>query len=924
MKGVQLRSILRSARGGIAILLALHCQADLPAQIANGQGEDLARLQAMLGQPGADGREARETAVGRLVTMSIPAAHRILQQTLVLERDVDDLRGSILNALRQQLRALPAQQFGGAQADVRREIVTGYVAVLSRFWRKLGEEGDTADPIRSGARAVLQRLHPRELEESLRTLLAAGSQQDRVALLRTVADLQQTCLAPMLSEFVENEEREVGEAARTALRLLTFHDGEFATRAQFAEWYATHRDIPYVDLAERAARDAERRAARAREEQDRIRIDAAREFVRAHTSRKPGIDWTAIQARTLVDDPAVVDACLELLSQALAGGLPPDDSVLPRQAFCRSLLQRWRAVPGDQVRRRSLLLEVAACIARPEESELAGEIVGLLINQLDARTPEQQVAALRGLRRFPSVESRVRVVRFATEAMKRGPAGRQPLEAAIRTLASRTAPRWFAPGDADPDKGEWLALIQQLCRSAEWSELREVTLQLTLSLDARDQRLPEVFTILLDLAKDRNLDSKFRSTCLIHLQGWRDQQALAESWVAAMRALLDDQAPEVRQLAAESLARLTEVVDPRRSTWIAGTIVTLRDRMRTEPVPNVLRALVDCMQACGREPQMPEKAIGALNVVLGDLGSPIPQEHQFRLEPLLGALATIASDPRADRGQWLGACRFLEMFEKRQSLRLVLQNHAAIDLAKDVSSADGGTAERAREAMLWTIRTALLKAPKEPWTGSDELTREARDVRVAFGALDSLEESQRLDEPRHRLLRLEVELACGKFQDAAQRASGWLAGLTTTPAVPGGANRPGFDVDQRDRLRCLAAEAQLGLNKPDLAAKLLAERDGDHSNDSRSADLEARIARALQVDDPAAAATLFEHVLRATPVEDAQFRGRLLDWANARLRQDPSSRVTVLAEVERHAGLFDAQDCPAELRSAFQQLRGQR
>lgn len=881
---------------------------------------EIAQLAADLAQAGGDGRVAREGAVERLLAMPHPEAHLVLQRALGRDDDHDALRATILAALQRHLLGTPAAQFGGATAALRCTILTGYLQVLQPFWSGKGEAELPLGPEGPAARAVLQRIAGRELEAAARALRGDSDGSGKVVLLRCLADCQQVYLAPLLAESLDDPDAQVRAAASTSLALLTFHDQPFTSQSQFATWFASHREARYVDLAEAAARDAELRTKRARQEQALSRIEVAREFVRAHTSRKPGVDWFEIQERTLVEDTAVLDACLEVLQQSLAVGLLPDDSALARQTFCRALLQRWRAVAPEQLHRRALLLEVAAYTARLEETELQNELTPLLVAALDTGTAEEQTAALRGLRRFPTVDTRGRVVRHATGLLGQGAAGRAQLEIAVATLSSRTAPRWFAPADSDADKAAWLDLIRSLCLAPDWRELREATLQLALTLDVRDQRVTEVFRMLLEFAKDRSLDGKFRSSCLIHLQGWRDQQALADGWVQAMQVLLDDMEPEIRQLAAESLARLCEVVDTRRSQWITSTIMALRDHLRSEPSPRVLRALVDSLQTCGREPQMPEKAIGALNYVLGELGSPVPPEHQFRLEPLLTALATIAGDPRADRGQWLGACSKLDQFGKRQSLRLVLQNQAAVDLAKDVESTDASLATPAYQAMCWLIRTALQKSPREPWTSSEELLREARDVRVAFGVLDGLDEAKRLDDAEHRLLRLEVELACGKFQEVVQRSLAWLANPTPNP-VAGSAPRAPLTADQRERLRCLAAEGQLGLGKPDLAAKTLGERDVEQPLDVRAIDLQGRIAKALLATDPAASLGLLEQVWKSTLPEDAQFRGRLLDWAQARIRTDAATREATLTEVERYAALFEAQDCPPELRDAFQQLR---
>jgi hypothetical protein len=888
---------------------------------------EIERLRAQLATSGADHRDARAGAVVRLLRMPHPAAHRVLQQ--VVEgaaaggSDPEGLAAAVLDSLQQHLLEVPQSQFGGALGDARREIVTGYFGACAPFWSGAADADLPQGLLGRAARRALQRCSPSEIGEALRTLVPNGKAGLRAALLRSVADLQQVALAPVLAEFLDEKDVELRTAAQQALRLLTFHGEDFASRAQFRTWYERYGEQRYVDLAERAARDAGRSTERAREELQKSRLELAREVVRACTARRSGIDWAEVQSRTLVDDVLVLDACLEQLQQAVATGLPAEDSPGTRQAFCRALLLRWRSIPAEpaQQRRRGLLLEVAACLGRAEEAELAAELTNLLFAQIESGTPDEQAAALRGLRRYPTVDARSRVVRFCLQILPQGSAQRPVLEAALATLGSSKAPRWCAPNDADPDRADWLQLVRSLCTLPEWAPLRDAALQLALSLDAREQRLGASFVLLLDLAREPKLDARFRCTCLIHLQGWRDQSGQVEAWVGAMQDLLDDAEVDVRQLAAESLARLVDVVDPRRAAWIGATIVLLRDHLAREANPGVLRSLAEALQVCGREPQMPERAITAIRAIFGDLGAPVPEEQQFRVDPLLGVLATIASDARADRGQWLGACRLLHQFGRRQSLRLLLQNHSAIDLAREVGSSDPALAERAREAVSWILRTALLKPAREPWLASDDLLREARDVRTAFAAFDGLEEALRPDDAGLRLLRLEVDLAGEKFQDVVQRASAWLSGGAVLTS--GAAQRVTFAADQRDRARLLLAEAWLGLGKADLAARDLLE--GTVAADPRAADLMARLGKALQANDPTTAQVLFERALRATSVEDAAFRGRLLDWAAARLRNPGADaaavRAAVVEELTRHALLFDAQDCPPELRTQFQDLR---
>ncbi len=883
--------------------------------------DDLAKLQAMLEQPGPDGREARETAVQRLISWPTSDGHRILQVALARSDDPDDVRGTILLALQGHLLGHPGQLFGGADAAARQQILRGYVTVLAPLWRgvETGIEATAANPVRSAARTAMQRMPAPELQVVISELLTSVPVEEQLSLLRCVADLQQLYFAKTLADFIEAPDSNVRAAARQSLQLLTFHEEEFTTKAQFTAWFEQFGRMRYVDLAERAARRLPLRLELLREERARLIVESAVEFVRAQTIRTPGLAWQAISARTLVDDPAVLDACLEQLQKALGERLPADDDPAARLQFCRALLDRWRLVAPDQIRRRALLLEVASYCVKPEETEVATEIVTMLVAQLDQQAPPARLAAIRSLRRFSGAEVRGRLVRHANALVVAPAAAKVELEAVLATLSSRASPRWYAPAENDPDRADWMKLVRAVCSLAELPELRSKGLDLALSLDARDQRLPEVFTLLVDLVGDAAQGAQFRSTCLIHLRGWLDQPAVADVLVTKLRNLLTDTAPEVRQKAAESLARLPDLTDARRVDWITMTIATVRERLKVEPTEAVLLALVNVVQVCGRQPDMAENAIGALNIVLESLGTPVPLEQKFRGDPVLLALSTIAADPNAARGSWLGACPQLLANGRRDSLRLILKNHGAIELAKGVANNDGAIRERAQKAMQVVIETALLKPAKDAWASTEDLQKEAFEVRNAFLALDNVDEALRLDKAEHRLLRLEVELAGGKYQEVEKRAQSWLT------AGNGGAARTTFTPAQATAVRMLAAEALLGLNKPDAAAKILVEREAEPANPAALADLQVRIARSLPATSAALAASLFDKALRATPPEDPPtFRARLLEWAQAKIRADAAAKEATLAELDRHVALFDARDCPQEQRDAFQNLRNQR
>lgn len=879
-------------------------------RLAGQQGnEELERLRAMLYRSGADGREAREQAVERLLAMPTATAHRILQDELLKPRDPDGLRRTILTSLARHAFVAPERLFGGATESVRVQIVHGYLVALLPLWSP-GADGEAVP----AARQALQRLPLRDLESAARSLLASASTEQRHATLLALSDLQQSSLAPLLAEQLAAPDEQLRATATAALQRLLYPPEPLRTPEQFQAFWRVHGELRYLDFTELAARRALAAPDNLENVVRQIRRESDRDLVRAMVERSPGIDWATVQARTVVDDAETRNACLEVIRRSLQAGLPAEDSVTARQTFARALLQRYRQLPTTDRRAAALLLEVVAYLTKNDEAELASEVVGQLLAQLDSDDTEVQFAVLRGLRRFPSVDTRSKLVQFG-RSMSEVEARRAQLVAVLATLGARGAPRWQAPAPNDVDKAGWLELVGTCLRASKSPEVREQALQLAQLLDPKEQRVPEVFDLLVGLVRDITVDARLRQATLVQLQAWRVDGLRADEWVRAMQGLLADPAVEIRRKAADSLALMTGSTDSRRAEWITASIPFLRNQLEVEGDVAALQDLVDCLQQFGREPQMAEKAIGALMFVLRDLNPPVPAEQQVRLDSLLQALTTIGADPVA-AGQWVPACEPLLLHRKRQSLRLVLQNHAAVELASAVNSPDPILSRRARRAMQLLVETALLKPGRENWSDSEDLQREVRDVRVAFAALDGIEDSGLKDSAAQRLLRLEVDLAAGRFQEVVQRATALLA-----PPVASGPARPPFQPEEQLQVRTLAAEAQLGLNRPELALRLL---DETGEGGGLRVDLLSRIGRALVATDAGAAFPVFERVLKVTAPEDPAYRGRLLDVLRTRLLVEPGAREAVLKQAETCAPLFQAADCPAELREAFAQLRASR
>ncbi len=878
---------------------------------------DLEQLRSMLDKSGPEGKADRVSAVQQLLALPKREAHRLLHERL-RSKDPDGLRQTILEGLGVHLLGNPSTQFGGADETLRKVILTGYLDACAPLWRDATDVEDVANqPVRGAARQALRRVPVRELDVAARTLMTRNAPLDRVLVLRCLADMQQTLLAKTIADQLEAPEDVVRLGAQKALQLLTYADTPIRTKADFDAWFAQFGSMRYVDLVERVARNAPSTYSRLSEQLVQLRVESARELVTVHIAAKSGIDWAAVQARTFSDGRPVLDACLQALQGVLVKGTAVDGAAPTRQAFCRALLDRFGLVgvstdPTIQ-KRRALLIEVAAYLIKAEETEFANEIRTVLIAELASSSPASQVAALRGLRRFPSPEARKALVKRALQVLAASKGKQEQLKIMLETLAAPREPRWFAPSPGDPDLADWLQLIDTSCRAAKDLGLRQKALLLAQVTDRAGARVPDAFGTLLTLAMDVKVETNFRANCLIYLKAWRSDEPLAEQWLLALHELLSDDEQPVRRQAAESLVHLPNSKDDRRDGWFKTTLEVIRDRLLVERDEDVLKALVNCVTAIGAEAQMSEKTIGALKTVLSGLGSPIKPEHTFRMKPLLRALSTIAAGANTEPGQWLAACEPLLSNTERGLLRVVLGSHDAISLAKDVGSADKALVDRSCKAMRYLIEAAVLKPASTAWSSSSDLKNEARDVRAAFEALDKADTAQRLDQPKHRLVRLTVDLAAGKNAEVVARATTWLK--ATGAAGP-------QDVAYSDHMRFLTAEAQLALKQPLKALTVLETRSATAAATAEVLDLSSRIANDLVAQkELARAVEVFERTMRATATENPQFRRRLLDWMKHSIQHDQKNREATLAEGQKHAALFEAADCPAPLREAFKQLQ---
>lgn len=892
-----------------------------------GNGNGLEELKAALDRPGPEGAEGRQAAIENLLGRLELKAHALLQERLRAPAH-EDLPREILTALARRVRNSSDRVFsiGDENKEQRQQVVRSYVPSLVTFWLEAPPGSDakvvgTREQWRELARACTSKMPLFEFDEGLRALLLLPTQEEtmQVAALQCAADCREMFYAGLLADQLGHRSPRVQAAARAALKRLCFLPEEFTSIEQFQQWKQKNGDKRYYDLAEEAARAAESLVLRMQAEFHAQLVQKNVDVVAAMAENRAAINWTAVQALALTDEPpGTTDACLERLRQRLQDELHADKNAptAERHAFHKSLLEAWNKTPVEQVRRRALLLETAAYLLRPGEAELAVEMEKLLVQQLAAAEPVLVLAATRGLRRFPTVSSRTALVRTARAAVDdpRGP-DLGLLRAILRTLGR---PGNTAPAETDADKPEWIGLIRRLLQGDAFKELRSDAMAMAVVPDARGERVPEVFDALLALAEDQSQGGEVRQRSLIHLKDFLKKEERADTFVRELAGLLADSDQEIRRFAANELARLRlDHLEASRRVWIQVVQQAARERLRVETNPDVLRALIDCIKVGARKPGSPDLAIGSIKLVLEEIGFPVPAEQQFRVRPLLAALAEIAGEPMTDPGlqglPWLSAGEVLWRHEERRHLRHVLESQHASALSSEVASGDQSKADRARQAMWLLLRTAALRPATESWS-APEAKQEATDVRAAFAALDGV--NVELDAPALRILRLQVLAALGAHADVVAFGTRWLAG---DDKPKGGV---GLSPEQKDTVRLWMAEARLFQGQLDKAEALLRERDPVRSGEAPTLLVVDRLARAhLDAGAPDKALPWLDQVLKATGESDPRFRARLLAWAQTYVHVNPGSRQDVIAQLERSVTLFRSADCPPDLKEAFDRLR---
>lgn len=864
---------------------------------------DLEKLRADLRRSGPEGRRGREDAVIELLSLADTAAHRLLLDVLAGGDDPDGLARFVLEqsgrslANRRNDVFYPAGEKRAQQAPLRRSYGLAF----------LRQYASAAPELRTRARTALLGMEEADLAALFGEILRGAVDSDRVAACAAIADLQSLTYAPLLAACLSDPK--LGPIARECLSLLTFRSDGFQDEAAFEKWRVEQGNVTYLELAERSARDALRRARehRAADEAEILRLQ---QHLVAAWARIPEVPWQNIQ-RLLQEDrpPGSRQQCLIQLRDVLGGSdRPAAGPEAERAALLDYLAQRMKA--GAPEAEYPLLLEVSAYLVDPNQAEPKARVVEALVKGLASPTPAVRLAALRGLRRHPSPENRHAVVSLLTDArVQEDP---DQLAAVLGTLQAKG---WNAPQPGAVDSQIWVASLQRVIANRNLKkDLRDAAL---LALQLRDRNglpVPGAFQALVELVADAELDAELREKSLMAMPPHVTPPAAAaathwDRYVALLLQCLTDAKDRVRQRAAVLLQQPPPSPTPEKRAEADAEILRAVDRrLLEEPDASTFRALVECLRRRFNPERDPTPVLMPLIRALEEIAQkPGNQTLAFRREPIVHALTAFVVVNGVLPAHWVRALEALAVLGDRASMRFVLEKQA--NYIGGGAPADATGLEIYRSAQRMVIRAAALKPPGEPWSA---LTDEARDVVRAFAVLDQPGANgagaTEPAVPGDLALRLEVLNATGQYQRAVDLARAHLQ--------QGRAADDGL----RGRIARHAAEALRQLKQPLEAWKLL-ESVPAAAGENGGPRLREELARDLvQAGNPADALPLIEPLLQQTQRADPAYASRLLLWAEAVHAAKPERTAEVLDQLHAERGRFVGEQVVAELRDRYQAL----
>jgi hypothetical protein len=601
---------------------------------------ELERLCDELRQAGREAMGKRRLASERLLGMREPRAHEAIVAAIAGGEDAEHVTQSLLVKL--QNPEDPVFGWGAAGGEARARLLPIYADVAVRA---VGAFVAAREPqaLRSRAerlRSVLLALRPNERRELFAGLLRALDPADRELAVLAAGECRDLGLASDLAK-AWRERPELAEPARTALRRLLFVPS-LATLADAEARIAECSGETYLELAEKAARgtpsaDGPRNSRLAEQ------VAALRTALVAALLAQPKVDWVAVAQQALADDPP---GGLESLREQLRRLAKAPGDAQGRTAFVRELIKRLRT-DGDPF--RPALLECAALLVAPGETELEAAILPRLVENLESPQPALREAALLGIARHPSAGARPRIVGLLRAA----------LETRDRVIASAALKALTGQGSSVPSEPAeavaWLEALEGALK-AEFLDTKERS-QAVAALALRDEAgrgVPGAFALLGRTVTDQALPVWLREQALVQIAAQAQAGSDSARAVGQLVAVLADAEPRLRSQAATLLGKLPA------EAWQPVTYAFLRDRFSRETDEDVLKALLECAklrfsQLTDKEPVLRVLEHALESVTGGSETRPLDGVGALRRALLANGLATLAATRGVPPASWLAA-----------------------------------------------------------------------------------------------------------------------------------------------------------------------------------------------------------------------------------------------------------------------------
>lgn len=873
----------------IGVLVIGSSTTALRAQGDQQPGDELAALAAALHEPGPEAASRRQGAIFALLLRKDSPAHEVLQRAVLDPQSVAGCAQSILESLAVRIGQPQDPVFGDAEARAR--LVPLWGRVLARVFVAEGEEPGAlpnAAALRGPALDGLRSLGVRERAQLLEALAAAEPSGLRRAALRMAGESRDVTLGAFLADRLGDSQ--LADTARGALARLTFVAEPFADRAAFERWQADHAKLTYLELAERAALDAQRHLEDARRAADARALDLRLQLVRA-LARTQSTDWRALSAATLGDGDGretLAALCGELAGRVL-GGEDLGGVVQDRVDFAAALAGRLDA--GERPGEQALLLEALAYVspggpAGPPPEVVARLRAGLLSSDVAVRR-----AALRGMRRVPTETGRGWVVEAARQA--RVERDNDTLTGALECLR---APGYRAPSAEAADRAAWIAVLGEILRDGRAAPgIRERALDVAILRDGTRGPVAELFDVLLEVSRDDAAPIALRKLTVPRLMLFATDPASASRYVDALLGLLEVADPALRRVVAEQVATLPDGPTQELGEWRKRVVRKLSERILFDDDDRVGRRMIETLLSFAGEELAIGQVVGEFVAVAQRLSAVQDSSLQaWRRHAVVDALRVLSLDPRLDLANLLRLGEGLVALRAREGLLQLLERS---ELAR-ADATDGTALARAR----LIVAAADLAPDPLDWTG-----REAEAARVV-AAVDLLRRQSGAEPPAEQaVLQLEAICATGDSERTLQRGAELVAG-------------PSLSSPLRARVEFVRARAHLARGELAEAARALLSLEATDELPVAAVDLWLELARArLAAREFTAAAELADRLLPRLADRPVRWRACFLLACEARLLGGGPS-AALAADLDAHAPRFRTEATPAADRDRFESL----